>query len=275
MTDLLTSFINVAPFVNSLTTGDCAVAVSDTEKMLIYVPGKSIDHKIQPGDPIKPGSAVRVAIESGKRVVIRVGKELFGFPYVGVGMPIRDSKKKIIGAISLNENVAAQDTFIQMADRLFAMISEVTLSAESLAAEAGDLAKVGRQLYQLGNGLGERVQETSAVLKVMHQVTSQTNLLGLNASIEAARVGEKGLGFGVVADEIRKLSESSVRSLKEIGDILKTLNTANNALFHEIEQVTRISGEQAKAVQNVTAAINEVNVLAQSLLQFTDQLIIK
>jgi methyl-accepting chemotaxis protein len=131
------------------------------------------------------------------------------------------------------------------------------------------------QLYQLGNGLGERVQETGAVLKVMHQVASQTNLLGLNASIEAARVGEKGLGFGVVADEIRKLSENSVRSLKDIGDILKTLNTANNGLFHEIEQVTRISGEQAKAVQNVTAAIHEVNVLAQSLLQFTEQLIIK
>lgn len=111
------------------------------------------------------------------------------------------------------------------------------------------------------------------MIKVMQKVSSQTNLLGLNASIEAARVGEKGKGFGVVADEIRKLAESSARSLKEIEATLGALNTANGGLRMEIERITQISAVQVGSAQNVLGAVQEINAMAESLLKYAESLL--
>ncbi|MBT9171898.1 MAG: putative sensory transducer protein YfmS [Syntrophomonadaceae bacterium] len=269
---LLDSFLQAAPLISELVFGDLAIGICDTEKILAYYPGKTIDHGIRAGDPVKEGSLVGTALAGGKRVVRVVGKEVFGFPYVGIGLPIRDKSGKTIGAVSFSESMERQEILMGMADSLFSAVKEVTDTTGSLSVKAETLAVVGKQLRELGDYLDNSVTEANSMIRTMQKVASQTNLLGLNASIEAARVGEKGKGFGVVADEIRKLADNSAKALKEIEGNMASLNAANGSLRTEIERITSVSTEQVSSAQNVLAAMQEINAMAQSLLQYAENM---
>lgn len=88
--EIIQCFFRVLPYVNELLVGDAGVTLTDTEKYLLAKPGKKLDLKINPGDPLKPGSAVYRAINEKKRIIIRADKSFFGTPYIAVAIPLFD-----------------------------------------------------------------------------------------------------------------------------------------------------------------------------------------
>jgi methyl-accepting chemotaxis protein len=131
------------------------------------------------------------------------------------------------------------------------LVSDVALAVGSVHAEASGL-KNNMQT------LGERVQGIGAIMSVISDIADQTNLLALNAAIEAARAGEAGRGFAVVADEVRKLAEKTMNATKEVGSaILGVQQGATETVSHMDKAVASV-GRATLLAENSGLALKEI-----------------
>ena len=272
MEEMLNHFCNVWPYLNDLLLSDVSVTLTDREKFVFAKPGKRLDLKINAGDPLKVGSAVKRAIEEKKRILIRADKSLFGVPYIAVAVPLYNKDGKIIGAASVQEAVDRQDDLKQMSATLTDNIVVVAATLEEITAQAQEIAATSRTVSDMARDSYARIRETDEVVGLIRSISAQTNLLGLDAAIESARVGEHGRGFGVVAQEIRKLATGSAESIKKIEEIIKTLQTDSGHTTRQIDEIGTIIAQITEAIAHVAGAVQQTSSLAHQLDNLADGL---
>lgn len=109
---------------------------------------------------------------------------------------------------------------------------------DKINAYVGQMEEVNRSMREMEEvfaSFGESTQEMATILNAIVDISVQTNLLSLNASIEAARAGEAGLGFAIVADEIRKLADDSQKSASQIGAIVSKVEREANDMHEKLQ----------------------------------------
>lgn len=176
---------------------------------------------------------------------------------------------------------------LQMAES----IHEVSVNAEEsakvahqslMAAEKGTTAvqnsisgmnEIREQIQETAKRikrLGESSQEISEIVELISDITEQTNVLALNAAIQAASAGEAGRGFTVVAEEVQRLAERSGEATKQIGAIVKTIQTDTQDAVAAMEKSTQGVVEGTKLSDAAGQALNEIGQVSRNLAELID-----
>ena len=138
---------------------------------------------------------------------------------------------------------------------------------ERTAVEMGEISRSVMGASKVIQALGEESQQISSVVQVIKEIADQTNLLALNAAIEAARAGEQGRGFAVVADEVRKLAERTAQSTGDISGMIGRIQVSAKGAVEEMIQVVRQvesgqalaqeAGERIVSIRDEAAKVSE------------------
>lgn len=261
---LLNAFVSVVDVIPKLLVSKIGMVVCDKEKWIASSAIEEIKRQIVIGDAIKPGAAVHTAMQKNRRVVVEVAKEVYGIPYIAVSIPIIDHGV-VVGAVAIHESLERKQVLQETANHLSDAADVMSEAMQSILLQAKQMTATSHNLRDLVNTAHKEVSETDSVISFIKNVASETNLLGLNAAIEAARVGEQGRGFGVVATEVRKLAENSATSATEITQTLTQINASIARINEEIEVVDSVNLKQSDTIENIAGKSKELQDIAQRL----------
>lgn len=261
---LIDSVLMVAPILQKAFLFDCMIGVTDRERFLAYYPTKGLNLGIRVGDPLRPGSINATAIAENQRVVRKIGKELYGIPYIAVGYPLVENGQ-VVGCLSTGVTTDQEDRLRGLAESLTDALEGIAQHTESLAQEADELSSASLTLSDAAIQMERKIAETSQISQLIRDISSRSNVLGLNAVLEAARAGAAGRGFSVVAEEIRKLSNTTSTSAKDIFRILDEMNELVGLVSSEMEKTRNHSLHQSTRIQELYAVMQELRRMADQL----------
>jgi hypothetical protein len=242
------------------------IGVTDREKFLGYFPGTKVkmEGDIR-GMTVPEGDAIYEAMRTGQNIALVVPKEAFGFAFKSTGVPVKDIQGNVIGGLGIGSSQENQNILMETAQTLSAASEEITATTEEMAATAMQLADDLEFVKSAGEKVLERIAKTDSILTFINEISADSKLLGLNASIEAARAGDSGRGFAVVADEIRKMAVNSASSVKDIKKIINSIIAEATQMVSRVDKTSELGALQAAASEEISASMGELVISAENI----------
>ncbi|MBP8819189.1 MAG: methyl-accepting chemotaxis protein [Syntrophomonadaceae bacterium] len=222
---------------------------------------------VQVGVKLKDGAAAYEAMHTKQLSIREFDASMYGVPVQVMNYPLfdEDDAEQVVGTMGITLPRQHALELRQMATNLTSGLEEISAVIEQMAASAAQINSNEKLLNQNVNEVFKLSEDINEVLAFIKQIADETKMLGLNAAIEAARAGDAGRGFGVVAEEIRKLSDESKETVGKIRALTERIKDKITETTKNSQVTLHSSEEQAAGTQEITASIEEITGMAENL----------
>lgn len=250
---------------------DACIVVTDTEKVVGYLPGKKIDLKVAKGMEAAnfKGTVTMKALETRTFARDEKGPERFGFAYISTAKPIFDDSQ-FIGVVSAIISNDRMDSMRQLAVELSSAVEEMSATNAELTQASIDVSGRLDGLVESAEEMNSDIKQINQIVGLVKDIALKSKILGLNASIEAARSGEHGRGFAVVAKEIQKMAQNSTESADKIAIQLEHIRQSITTVTEASTQIAAFTEEFSVSMGELDDAYANINASAEHLLSLSE-----
>ena len=263
--ETLQQFVHFAPVIKKLFTDDVFISISNLNTVISQVNSNELPNADSVGKKLTAQDPMLDVMRKNREITLNIPKELYGTAMKITIAPITNKQGKVIGSIAVSASVNNHVELIDVAEKFATSSEEIGAATEQLSASAENLSSYMLEVASTQNNLASQVENTSKILDMINNVAKNTRILGFNAGIEAARSGEHGKGFSVVAKEITKLADQSADSVNEIRILL-------NAMKEKVEEVSKTINETLHVSETQTSAIIEISNSIQNLTEVAEKI---
>lgn len=257
---LMRAFYEMIPYFKHFLGEEVGITIANTEEYLYIKNTDELKVNLKVGDKFPPNCAADVCIRKKEVVDIIVPKEVFGFPVRTIAIPVFDEENgEIAGAMVVSVSV---DKISRLTEQTNSAIDALTVISQKVKDMSEGFVRINEENEKIAVSLEqtkEDYKKTDDIFSFVNGVMRQTNLLGLNASIEAARAGQAGVGFAVVASKITSLSNSTKKSLVEIDAVLGAIQASITDILERVQSSNELLDTQIKGVNSIEEAIGIIN----------------
>jgi methyl-accepting chemotaxis protein len=274
--------------IRSITTSlnQVRTTIADVERDSDFTRRVDVSSEDEVGQTAKSfNQLIATMQETARSVLHNVGK-------VSDGVASLASSSDQVATSSMQQSEAAS-AMAASVEQMTVSISHVSDSARealTISRKSGELSAQGGQVIHRAvdemnqiagtvraashaiDSLGQQSDRITSVVQVIKEVADQTNLLALNAAIEAARAGEQGRGFAVVADEVRKLAERTTKATEEIAAMVNAIQDSARSAVTTMETAVERVGSGASLAQQAGDAINQIKSGADQVIQVVNDI---
>jgi Mg2+ and Co2+ transporter CorA len=269
--EVLRSAAVLIPYIPRFFEDEVSVALTNLEIFLINQSPPSLPIQGGYGDAI-PDGGIKTAMQTDTPVIKEIPSSVYGVPFRSYSVPLHDKHGNVVGCIAVGRSLKRSAEMKDLSQNLYELIDQSKHAIVNLVQDVQSLASDNKELTEMSVKTSKDTEGTAQIVKMIQNISLQTNLLGINAAIEAANSGEAGKGFRVVAEEIQRLSKSATESVTKIEKTLGEMNQSVGYISKKMVSSNDLFQNQAAILKEIADSLNKISEIADHVRSIADSL---
>ena len=266
MNETLAKYIEIVPVIKDALGMDIMMSVTDGDEFLAYWRGDKMVADIHVGDKLNHDDPMWTSFTTGQKLEMVCPADVYGFEFRAITIAIKDGND-IVGTMGIAISMENETFTKEASGKLLESIAAVQEDMNSINNDNDIIKETAAQLRDITEQIRKNIEEVQNFAIGIQKISNNTNMLSLNASIEAARSGEMGRGFAVVAEEMRKLANDTKDSSGKILDILDRFNADIENMNKHLAEQESSQEEGAELSKMLFEEVEKIEQLTQQVIE--------